>query len=133
MTTSGNSSEKLTTRQHAAIAALLVTPTVQEAAEQARVGQRTLHRWLVEDPAFQAALREAERAAVDAASRRLLAMQDSALATFERLLDEKVDVPDSVRLRAAQAVLDNFFRLRELQTNEERLAELERLVFGGQG
>ncbi|HZW03975.1 MAG TPA: hypothetical protein VFF68_08605 [Anaerolineaceae bacterium] len=129
MERNGTPSEQLTARQRAAIEALLVTPTTQEAAAQVRVGRSTLYRWL-RDPSFKSSLREAEQAAVEAASRRLLVMQDQALATFERLLDETVDVPDSVRLRAAQAVLDNFFRLRELQSNEERLSELERLVYG---
>lgn len=131
MATFGSTNTNLTPRQHKAIAALLVAPTVQGAATIAGVGERTLYRWLKEQ-AFLLALRDAERAAVEAAGRRLLVLQEAAVATFERLLDERVDVPDSVRLRAAQAVLDNFFRLRELQTNEERLAELERLVYGSE-
>lgn len=131
MTGNGNSNATLTPRQQKAIAALLVAPSIQGAATIAGVGERTLHRWL-KDQAFLLALRDAERAAVEAAGRWLLVLQEAALATFERLLDERVDVPDSVRLRAAQAVLDNFFRLRELQTNEERLAELERLVYGSE-
>jgi DNA-binding MarR family transcriptional regulator len=38
----------LTTRQRRAIAALLTNPTIGEAAEAARVGERTLHRWLAD-------------------------------------------------------------------------------------
>ena len=50
----------LTARQEGAIAALLVQPTIEKAAQAAGVGERTLFRWLKE-PAFAAAYREARR------------------------------------------------------------------------
>ena len=54
-------------KQEAAIAALLTHRNQEEAAEAAGISKRTLHRWL-QMPAFQAAFREARRAAMSQAN-----------------------------------------------------------------
>ncbi len=115
---------ELTTKQRRAIAALLTAKSIGDAAHIADVGERTLHTWLA-DSDFRAALAIEEGAAIDAATRRLIALQDKAVDVFAGILDD-VAAKGTTRLRAAQGVLDYLLKLRELRNLEQRLAELER-------
>ena len=116
----------LSTKQVRAVQALLSAKNVAEAAAATGLGERTLHRWLTED-AFRAALAAAEAELLDAATRRLLHLQGAAIDTFETVLDSE-EASAALKLRAAQAVLDNLLRLREVHSLEQRLLELERAV-----
>lgn len=111
----------ITRNQKRVIAALLTCRSVQQAADQTCVGHRTISRWLAEDAAFQSALAQAEGRAIDVAARYLV--------TLARLLANK-ETTDTVKLRAAQAVLDHLLRLRELRNVESRLAKLEAIIDG---
>jgi uncharacterized protein YjgD (DUF1641 family) len=53
---------KINRKQEDAIAALLSQRNVEEAARAAKIGVRTLYRWL-KDPDFDTAFRQARRAA----------------------------------------------------------------------
>lgn len=121
----GESSEstELTPKQHRAILALLSAKSVGEAAKQAKMGERTLWRWL-SDPLFRAALAGAEADMIDTATRRLLQMQEGAIETVQAIMEDAEASP-TVRLRAAQAVLDYLLKLRELRNVEQRLTALE--------
>lgn len=119
MTHDGNS-----TKKNKAIAALLTTATQADAAAAAGVGHRTLARWLADDLEFRQALHRAEGAAIDAAVRRLVGLQDAAITVFDDVLANPAISP-TVRLRAASSVIDYLLRLRELRNLEERLAALE--------
>jgi gamma-glutamyl:cysteine ligase YbdK (ATP-grasp superfamily) len=116
--------ETLSSNQRKAIAALLSAPNVPAAARKAKVGERTLHRWINEDPHFKAALYAAEGAAIDTATRRLVSLQDSAIGTLESIMTDGEAAP-GVRVRAALGLLDNLMRLRELRNVEARLEALE--------
>lgn len=116
----------LSPRQQRAVMALLSCPSIEQAAKQAGIGARTLHRWLT-DPDFQAALTEAEGAAIAEATRRLVGLSDAAITTVASLMLDKGNSP-TVRLRAATSVLDYLLRLRELANVEERLAALEAAI-----
>lgn len=115
--------------KQSAIRALLQTKTVTEAAALAGVGERTLFRWLA-DSDFRAALATAEGELLDAAQRRLLALQGKAIDTLDALLAPESEVSHAVQLRAAQVVLDSLLKLRELRDLEERLAALESRLEG---
>lgn len=132
MAASVSESKKLTPKQEQAIRALLTSKNVGEAAVAAGVSERTLYRWLT-DPAFRAALSVAEGDLLDAATRRLLTLQDDAIGAFEDVLTGGPDVTDTARLRAAQAVLDYLLKLREMRSVEERLTALEAKVRGDNG
>jgi hypothetical protein len=114
---------KVTASQHRAIAALLSTKSVIEAASTAGVGERTLRRWLTQYH-FVTALRQAEGAMLDAATRRLLAMQDDALDTLLGLIED-LEADDNTRLRAALGILGHVLRLRKVRDIEDRLSALE--------
>jgi len=126
MAPTGMDSNKITATQQRAIVALLSTRGVVEAAKQAKVGQRTLSRWLTE-PDFKAALSAAEGELIVAATRRLLQHQDVALTVILSIMADK-QYPAGVRLRAAVAVIDYMLKLRELNTIEARLSALEATI-----
>lgn len=119
----GKDENKITPQQQRAIAALLSTRNVAEAARTAKVGNRTLHRWL-DDPTFRAHLASAEGNLIDAATRRLLQYQDAALTVVLTIMADQRH-PASVRLRAATSVIDYMLQLRELRNVEQRLSALE--------
>jgi len=131
MTPKGTVSDKLSSDQRRAILALISTKSVAEAAKQSKVGQRTLWRWLG-NPDFKGELVAAEGELIDSATRRLLQLQAGAIDTVETLMNDQL-VRHSVRLRAAQTVLDHLLKLRELRNVEARLAALEAAVNERQG
>jgi hypothetical protein len=85
--TAGHGS-KFGRKKEAAIAALLSQRNQEEAAQTAGVSKRTLNRWLGM-PAFQAAYRDARRAAMSQANARL---QQTASAAVSALLKVMVDL-----------------------------------------
>ena len=117
----GNST--LSAKQKRFIAALLLARTISEAAKLAGVGERTAHTWLNE-PEFKAALNEAEAEALNAASRRLTGALSAAIDRLVALTSDP-DAPHSVQLRAATAILEQMFKLKETLDFEARLSALE--------
>lgn len=124
MTASVTNNGNLSTEQRRAIVALLDTADVAAAAEAANRTERTVYRWLAEDEYFQAALAEREGQAIDEATRRLVTLASKAIDTLEEILDSDT-ASDQARRLAAQSVLDNLMKLRELRNVEQRLARLE--------
>lgn len=117
-------------RQRKAIAALLSSKNVPEAASAAGMGERTLYRYMG-DPAFRLALADAEGEAIDGATRRLLAMQDLAIDTISEVLRDSASSA-GVKIRAAGQVLDYLLKLRELRNIEQRLVLLEAASYAQQ-
>jgi hypothetical protein len=115
------SGEKLSHKQEKAIAALLSEATVTSAAEKAGIGEVTLYRWL-KLPEFRATYREARREVVEKAVAQLQQSSWAASTTLVRLLGSG---SDSIRLRAAQTILDQANKGIELLDFEERLSALE--------
>lgn len=123
MAENGTAEVALSAKQQRAIVALLSTKSVSEAAKQAKVGERTLWRWLG-DPSFRVHLAGAEADMLDATTRRLLQLQDGAIETVQAIMQD-AEANAGVRLRAAQAVLENLLKLREMRNIEQRLTALE--------
>jgi len=112
-------------RRRRAIVALMSTRTIAEAAEAAKLTERTIYRFLNE-PAFRAELAEAERSAIKAAARQLVRLQGRATLVIDWAMIHP-DNPAHVRLRAAIAAIDLNVKIRTLEI-EERLAALEERV-----
>jgi hypothetical protein len=110
-------------KQEEAIAALLTQRNVEEAARAAGIGTRTLLRWL-KLPNFQTAYREARRTAFGQAVARL---QQGASAAATTLLKTMIDpnTPASVRVRAAECVMNHAIKAIEIEDIEARVAALE--------
>jgi hypothetical protein len=121
--------EKLSRKMEAAVAALLISPTVEAAAAQAGVSDRTLRTWL-KQPAFKEAFRQARRRLVDTA---VLLLQHASQRAVHTLVKELEGAKASDRIRAAVALLDQCFRGLEALDLAESMAELRELVEGRGG
>jgi hypothetical protein len=119
--------KNLTPRQVKALASYFDTGDVSQATGAAGVNRSTFYRWVNEDPLFQAAMAEAEARALAFLAGRLVSLARKATDTIEAVLDSKT-ATTSQRLRAADIVLANLLRVRELVTLEQRLAALEERV-----
>ena len=117
-------SEDLTIKQERAIAALLACRTVVEAAKLARVGERSIFRWLKQDT-FLSHLRRARREALSGALGRLQQVAGSAVDTLDTILDDKKATTAS-RVSAVRTALRFACHGIEIDDFEERLAAVER-------
>jgi hypothetical protein len=99
--------EKLTRKQEQAIAALLESPTLEDAAQKAGVSYATLKRWQ-KVPAFADAYRRKRRELLDAAVGRIQAATSTAVDTLQSVA--KSGAKDSDRVRAAVAILEHAHR-----------------------
>ena len=113
----------LSTKKQAAIAALLSSPSITEAAEASGIGRSTMHRWL-EDPEFKQALSAAEAEAISSAVRRLVGGMGENLSTMREIRDDP-DTSPALSLRAAIALDASLLKWREIASIEERLLALE--------
>ena len=111
----------LTPKQEQAIIALLNETTTKAAAESVGVTEVTLHRWL-KQPLFLETFRTARREAVEKATALIQNSTWAAATTLVRLLGSG---SDSVKLRAAQAILDQALKGLEIMDFEERLIAVE--------
>lgn len=116
----------LSPAQVRAVAAIMTTRTVTAAAAQAKVTTRTIYRWLA-DPAFQAALTEAEANVLAVTTRAVMAVMLAAVDTLKAAIDDP-EAGHGVKVRAADLLLVHGPRLYELRTLEARLAALEEEV-----
>ncbi len=125
--------ENLTLKQRKAVAALLTEPDTTAAAKAAGVSRDTVYRWLTE-PAFQAALRDAEAGALAAVSRSLVRLAERAAATLDGAMTDP-EAASGTKVRAADIVLARLLQVRELVALETRVAELEAryVADGGRG
>jgi hypothetical protein len=110
----------------AAIAALLTHRSIEEAAKATGVGTQTLMRWM-KLPEFDSAYREARR---DAFRQSVARLQQASTAAVSTLLKIMVDpaAPHSVRVRAADSVLDHAKQAIEIEDVEVRVAALEQVA-----
>ena len=118
-----------TRKQERAIAALLTTDSVTQAASVAGVGERTLYRWL-QNPAFLEQYRKARKAAVDQA---ISTLQERANKAARALVDiaEDQEMPPSTRVAAAREILQASIKGIERDDFEARLEALERMIMKG--
>ena len=111
-------------KKEAAIAALLTSRNIEEAAKAIGVTGTTLLKWL-KIPEFDQAFREARR---DAFRQSVARLQQASGAAVTTLLKIMVDgtAPASTRLRAADIVLAHTSKAIEIEDVEARVAALER-------
>jgi hypothetical protein len=114
----------LTAAQKRAIAALLTERDTRTASRVSNVPERTLWRWLRENPTFQEELNRRESEMLGEASRRLLSMQVSALDVFQDVMSDPA-AKDSDRLRAAEGASEFLIRLRDIYKVESWIRQLE--------
>lgn len=121
--------EKATRKQDALICALLLEPTVEQAAKKVGIGTTTAFRWL-QDPAFQESYREARRMAVSQAIGQLQQASTEAVATLRKIMNDK-EAPAASRVTAARTVLDTSLKAIELEDLAQRIEKLEQSLQNG--
>lgn len=116
-------SSDLPGRQTRASTALLAASSVAGAAREARIGERTLRRWLQEDPQFRTFYRRARSEMLAQATTRLQFASMRAVETLCELLNER-SRPE-VRARVALGILAFAARGEELEGLAVRVDTLE--------
>jgi transposase-like protein len=111
-------------KKEEAIAALLTQRNIDEAARAIDVATNTLLKWM-KLPEFQAAYREARRAAHGQSIARLQQATSAAVSTLLKVMVD-ASTPASTKVRAADSVLDHSAKAIEIEDIEVRVAELER-------
>ena len=106
-----------------AILALLNEKNIPRAAAKCGVCERTIHKWLSQDEAFQADYAAARQATFEAGMSRVQALAGKAIDTLDDLLDA-TDSPN-VRLGAARTVTELGIHQHEAETILRKLDEIE--------
>src|SRR6476646_7313342 len=119
---------KFTRKMEAAITGLITKRNHEEAARSAGISVATLMRWH-NDPEFQKAYREARRAEHGQSIARLQHATSAAVTTLLKVMVDP-NTPASVKVRAADSVLDHSAKSIELEDLDARLAELESAAEG---
>lgn len=122
--------EKLARKWEQAIAALLATPTLRLAAEQAGVSESTLRRWL-NDATFQRAYQEARRLVVSQATGQLATACAEAVETLRAVMGDPT-APASARVTAARSVLELAVTSVDVEDIQARVAELDARLQAGE-
>jgi hypothetical protein len=110
-------------KKEEAVAALLTHRSIDEAAKSIGIGTQTLLRWL-KIPEFDAAYRQARRAAFSQSTARLQQATSAAVSTLLKIMVDQ-NTPASTRVRAAGSVLDHASKAIEIEDVEVRVAALE--------
>ncbi len=113
-------------KKEEAVAALLTNRNIEEAAKAVGIAPNTLLKWMKE-PEFDAAYREAKRAAYGQAIARLQQGTSAAATTLLRVLIDP-NTPASVKVRAADSILNHSAKAIEIEDIEARVTELERVA-----
>ena len=125
----GNGSEDggpaLSARQERALTALLTARSVDEAAKLARVGVRTLYRWLSESPEFSSAYRQAVQAMRTALVATAQDASLHALAALRTIMEDR-EARATDRVAAATRILETTVQL--VGRTQDRFGEAERVA-----
>ena len=116
--------EKLSRKQEQGIRALLLQPTLVDAATAIGVDERTLRRWLRDDAVFQTAYREARRQVVQQAIVQVQQATGEAVETLRKVMQDD-EAPASARVSAARVVLETAVKAVEVEDLEARITALE--------
>ena len=116
-------------KKEAAIAALLTQPNTEHAARSIGISPATLLRWM-KDPEFDAAYRDAKRAAFGQSIARLQQGTSAAATTLLKILIDP-SAPASVRVRAADSIFNHAAKAIEIEDIEARVTALEEAAASG--
>lgn len=125
----GGHGEKRSRKEEQAIAALLATSTIPEAAAHSGLSENTLRGWL-KDRSFASAYRQARARVLDEATAQIQKATTAAVQTLTAVMADEA-APASARVSAAKEVLATALKVREIDELEARLAALEARIQQG--
>lgn len=105
------------------LAALLVAPTVKQAAQSIGMPETTAFSWL-RKPEFAEEYKTKKRQTVAEASDYIMSRISAATAIIDNIMND-TETPAQVRLNAAKTILDTAFKTIEQRDILERLEALE--------
>jgi hypothetical protein len=114
----------LSHKQELALAALVAQPTLGLAAAQVKMSERTLYRWLHDDPDFKAEYLKLRREIVNNAVFQLQKSCNNAVNCLQSVINDP-DAPASARVSAACRILEMSLDAIKVEAIEERLESLE--------
>ena len=112
----------LTTLQRKAIPIILASKTISEGVKKAGIKRETFYQW-IRDPGFKAEFIQQRQEIIDLALHELKTSASEAVSVLRELLQAE---GEGVRLRTAQAILENVLKSIEIENLEKRIEELER-------
>jgi hypothetical protein len=118
--------EKKEQKQDKAIAALLQSESIRDAAKEAGLAEATLHRYL-KDEAFKETYRAAKREIIDHAICKLQRSAGKAVTALLDVIEDK-EAPASSRVSAAKTILEMSMKAVEFEDLEKRISSLEKLI-----
>ncbi len=117
--------EKRSRKTELFIAALLVHPSIEAAAQSVGIGSVTAWRWM-QDPQFREEYGRARREAMRHTTARL---QEAAREAVDCLREvQQKGESDSARVSAARTILEQAYKAVDLETVQERLDSLEQSI-----
>lgn len=119
-----NKAMKLNPKQHLAITHLITGRSIDQAAKESGVSDRTLSRWL-NLPEFRAELEKRLNLQVEEAFGHLRKVAGKAVEKLAFLMDSGNDF---VALRACKEILERALEVVEIEALKKRLERLEQLV-----
>ena len=125
--------ELLSPAQQKALTALLAGKSVTDAAAAAEVDRTTVHRWLKETYAFQAALNRGRRDLQEAMQARLLVLADKGADAVERSIAEGDGKTAIALLKGLGLLSGELIKVGSDDPRELAAATLENLCRGGFG
>jgi hypothetical protein len=119
----------LSRRQIRAIPFFVFARNIEEGARNSKIARNTFTRWMKNEAFRQEFHRVREEILREAVGRLQLSLH--------RAVDVMADLLDAeektIRLRAAQGIIENFFKIREANEFEERLEKIEAVLFEQKG
>jgi transposase-like protein len=117
----------LTHKQEKAIMLLLQNKKIEEVAQELKISQVTLYRWLKQEN-FKERFNEVRQELFNEALNSLKTLTKQAIDTLEDIL--KNGTKETSRVTASKTVLELALRLKEVEELEKRVEELEKIVEG---
>jgi hypothetical protein len=118
------SSGSLNAKQSLVLDALMKMPSIEEAARIAKVGERTIYRWLSHDQAFKSAYLEARREVMGVTIAKVQQSTGAAIETLKAVMADP-DLPPNSRVAASKIILELAMKGLELEDLERRISALE--------
>jgi len=118
----------LTHKQEKAIMLLLQNKKIEEVAQELKISQVTLYRWIKQEN-FKQRFSEVRQELFNEALDSLKTLTKQAIDTLDDIL--RNGTKETSRVTASKTVLELALRLKEVEELEKRVEELEKIVEGG--
>lgn len=121
-------SQELTTSQLKFVHAMLENNTIREAAQHAKISERTAYRYL-NTPLVKDAIDTARTEIFETSMSEMKHAVKQAVRTLKRHLNND-ETPPNAQIRAAQIIIEQTIELQKISTLEKQIADIEAKIRG---